>query len=133
MKEKFLQQTLVLFILIVYTSFGQFNNIYQAERFVVGSWKSMGTTSNQAVSIQISQDYVGSRVTFFKGGTFRKQLGKLYDNKVIEGTWEVKPDENGNYYLEEKQGKGMFIMIVRYKFEGHDYLVDNFGVRFRRD
>jgi hypothetical protein len=133
MLNKLLITSIFLFLYTITLSAQNFESIYQAERFVMGSWKSMGTKSNQAVSIQMSQDMIGSKVTFYRGGTFRKQLGKLYDNKVIEGTWEVKPDENGNYYLEERQGKGMFVMIVTYNFEGRDYLIDNFGVRFRRD
>ena len=108
-----------------------FKSIYDAERFIIGSWKSIGS-SNENGGLEISRDYIGSKITFYNNGTYKKTLGKMYDNQVIEGTWQVKPDEYANYYLEEKQGAGLFVIIVKYTFEGRDYLVNSCGVKFRR-
>ena len=121
------------------TGLAQFSNIYEAKRYVIGSWESVPEeqTTDGIISLTIRRDPAETkqRVIFYADGTLDfippKYIDK--DQHPQRNHWEIVQNADGNYYIQSTRQNGILVVESRYNFEGTDYLVWNYAVKFRRE
>lgn len=109
--------------------FSQFESIYEAEDYVLGEWVQYQEPNNSGFSITITN--VGHSIIFLSEHRFIQNTGDAFGNKKIEGKWEVERNEYGEYVVRVETG-GWLKIISRYRFDGLDYLIDDWRVKYRR-
>lgn len=127
---------LIAFVLVFLTTpcFSQFGSIYEAEDYVIGTWIPLANkqNSNSFLTITIEPDQFGSTLKFYGDHTVTKVLGKAFENKVIEGVWEVERNDEGEYNIKATMGKGFIKTTERFHFDGYDYLIGDFREKYRK-
>lgn len=122
---------LTIFILLAISGnvFSQFESIYEAEDYVLGEWVQYQEPSSSGFSVTITN--VGHSIIFLSEYKFIQNTGEAFGNKQIEGRWQVERNEYGEYVVRVETG-GWLKIISRYRFDGLDYLIDDWRVKYRR-